>query len=175
MFTSNVDGQFQRAGFSRDSVVECHGTLEFLQCTTSCGAGIFSAEHAQVEVDHESMRAKDPLPQCGGCGALARPNVLMFGDWGWDSALTEDQDRRLSAWVASIHKKQGRIAIVELGAGTGVPTVRMMSERTAAVESATLIRINVREPEVPDGHIGIAEGAKAALTAIEQCLSSSKA
>ena len=30
VFTSNVDGQFQAAGFS--SVMECHGSIHFLQC-----------------------------------------------------------------------------------------------------------------------------------------------
>jgi hypothetical protein len=32
----------------------------------------------------------------------------------------------------------------------------------------TLVRINVREPEVPDGHISLGMGALAALTAIDR-------
>jgi hypothetical protein len=47
----------------------------------------------------------------------------------------------------------------------------LASERTARGESATLIRINVREPLVPAGHVGISQGALAALTAIDQLLS----
>src|ERR1043165_8201794 len=39
VFTSNVDCHFQRSGFDRDRLVECHGTLERFQCTTHCGVG----------------------------------------------------------------------------------------------------------------------------------------
>ena len=39
-FTSNVDGQHQRAGTSVDRVVECHGSIHHLQCTHRfCGGG----------------------------------------------------------------------------------------------------------------------------------------
>lgn len=44
----------------------------------------------------------------------------------------------------------------------GEPRVRSLG--------ATLIRINVREPEVPREHIGVAQGALAALTAIDGLL-----
>src|SRR5579862_8215903 len=37
VFTSNVDGHFQQAGFEADRLVECHGSLAWLQCTASCG------------------------------------------------------------------------------------------------------------------------------------------
>jgi len=79
VFTSNVDGQFQRAGF--DAVIECHGSLGHLQCTRGCGAGITPVGDLRIEVDPETFRARAPLPRCA-CGALARPNVLMFGDFG---------------------------------------------------------------------------------------------
>lgn len=36
VFTSNVDGQFQRAGFGEDVVAECHGSIHHLQCTRPC-------------------------------------------------------------------------------------------------------------------------------------------
>lgn len=174
VYTSNVDCHFQRSGFSRDRLVECHGTLEFLQCTAACGAGVFPAERASVHVDKETFRASDPLPSCPKCGALARPNVLMFGDWEWDSSLTEQQETRFTAWILPIRRRGARLAVIELGAGTGVPTVRMASERAAGSGASTLIRINLREPQVPAGHIGVAEGALAALTAIDERLSSSK-
>ena len=32
VFTSNVDGQFQKAGTPPDRVVECHGSIHHLQC-----------------------------------------------------------------------------------------------------------------------------------------------
>lgn len=37
VFTSNVDGQFQRAAFADERVLECHGSIHHLQCTTPAG------------------------------------------------------------------------------------------------------------------------------------------
>jgi len=32
IYTSNVDGQFQKAGFDEDRIVEVHGSIDHLQC-----------------------------------------------------------------------------------------------------------------------------------------------
>jgi NAD-dependent SIR2 family protein deacetylase len=167
VFTSNVDGQFQEADFARDRILECHGSIHHLQCLGHCG-GIFSAEDCDVSVDPGTFRAAPPLPTCPGCGALARPNVLMFGDWGWLPERTEGQEKRFGDWVGSLD--DARLVVVEIGAGTAVPTVRMTSEQLARRPGATLIRINVREPQVPGDHIAIALGGLEALTRINERL-----
>src|SRR5512139_370834 len=159
VFTSNVDGAFQRAGFDEQRVVECHGAIDFLQCTRGCGAGITPADAYEPDVDESTFRARDPLPTCGRCGALARPNILMFGDYGWDDERTGEQEARLSSWLAEVGRRGGKLVVVECGAGKAVPTVRMTSERIAQRLGATLVRLNVRENDVPRGQIGIADGA----------------
>ncbi len=167
VFTSNVDGQFQRASFDDGRIVECHGSIHHLQCLRGCGIGIFPAHGVPVTIDVETMRACEPLPRCPSCGALARPNILMFGDWGWDSDRTSEQEERLSAWLALA---EDPILIIECGAGTSVPTVRFFSERMLQRRGATLVRVNVREPQGPGRaprFVGIPLGAKEALEAIE--------
>lgn len=163
VFTSNVDGQFEQAGFDPARIVECHGSLQHAQCLRGCGVGIFDASTFQVEVDPESFRAKEPLPHCR-CGALARPNVLMFNDWGWDGSRVRLAEERLEAWLGELGD---RIAIVELGAGTRVPTVRYFGERVARLLGAPLLRINPREPEGPKGTISLRMGALEALRALD--------
>ena len=32
VFTSNVDGHFQKAGFDKEKVLECHGSINHYQC-----------------------------------------------------------------------------------------------------------------------------------------------
>jgi NAD-dependent SIR2 family protein deacetylase len=44
VFTSNVDGHFERAGFDPERVVEIHGAIDWLQCLRGCGAGVFPVE-----------------------------------------------------------------------------------------------------------------------------------
>jgi NAD-dependent SIR2 family protein deacetylase len=168
VFTSNVDGHFQRAGFDPERIVEVHGSFEGMQCTEDCGAGIFSGEGYEVEIDNATMRGVPPLPACPRCGALARPNILMFGDWHWNGKRTYAQERRLDSWLDSVSAV--RLVIVECGAGRAVPTVRMTCEQIAGTRGAILVRINPREPEVPTGHVSLSLGALEALRAIDERL-----
>jgi NAD-dependent SIR2 family protein deacetylase len=149
VFTSNVDGQFQRAGFPEEGVLECHGSLQWLQCLAGCGQELFPADTWDVDVDPVTFRARGSLPICPACRSLARPNVWMFGDGGWDAERTLAQEENLREWLAhAASSPRARLVIVECGAGTGVPTVRLFGEKTAARLGATLLRINLREPAV---------------------------
>lgn len=168
VFTSNVDGHFQKAGFADHSVTEVHGSINFLQCTRSCGADVFDAAGLRIDVDEETCRARPPLPACRACGAVARPNILMFGDFSWDDVRTAAQSARFYTWLDSLHGK--RLVIVECGAGMAVRTVRHTCESVARQTGGLLIRINPREPAVPDGHIGLAMKAREALHAIDGLL-----
>lgn len=165
-FTSNVDGQLQKAGF--EDVVEAHGSIHHLQCVADCAAAIWDAAGVEVSVAPASMRASEPLPRCPRCGALARPNILMFGDGAWRSERTDAQEARLGAWLErEVIKQAGRrLLVIELGAGVAVPTVRRFSEAVTRALGGTLIRINPREPEVPVGAIGLSLGALEGLRAL---------
>jgi NAD-dependent SIR2 family protein deacetylase len=165
VFTSNVDGHFQRSGFAPERMVEVHGSFAGMQCTNDCGVGIFPGEEIRAEIDPETMRAVAPLPECPSCGARARPNILMFGDSEWDSVRTDAQMRRLRGWLGAL--EGGKLAIVELGAGRAVPTVRMGCEDVARKYNGTLIRVNTREAEVPAGHISLPMGALEGLTELD--------
>ncbi len=165
VFTSNVDGQFQRADFDPERIVEVHGSFDGMQCTRDCGIGVLSGEDYHVEIDAETMRAIEPLPSCPRCGALIRPNILMFGDWEWDSQRTDKQTRRMAAWIDSLD--DARLAVIECGAGQAVPTVRIACQNMARELGGILIRVNPREPEVPAGHFSIPMNALEALISLD--------
>jgi NAD-dependent SIR2 family protein deacetylase len=166
VYTSNVDGQFQRAGFDPSRILEVHGAIDRLQCLVECGVGIFSADTLELTIDERTMRAMRPLPKCPLCGLMARPNILMFGDGGWDATIANGQRRRLQAWLESLRGR--RIVVVECGAGTAISTVRNTCEDLAQQLKGTLIRINPREFDVPRGQIGLPLGAMEGLLEIEK-------
>ena len=167
VFTSNVDGQFQRAGFAEADVTECHGSIHHLQCLRGCRPGSWPADGVTVRVDEATMRAEPPLPSCPRCGGLARPNILMFGDRGFEAARTQ---RQLDRHAGFLRAHRADVVAIELGAGTAIPTVRRQAELAAAATGG-LVRINVREPAVRHGRgIGIAAPAAAALAAIDALL-----
>ena len=141
VFTSNVDGQFQQAGFPAERICEVHGSIHHLQCTADCRGAIWSAEDFVPDIDENACQLIGELPTCPHCGSLARPNILMFGDWGWVERRTALQFQRLQQWLSAVHHP----ICLEIGAGTHIPTVRHFSE----THGERLIRINPGEPEVP--------------------------
>ena len=163
VFTSNVDGQFQRAGFAPERIAECHGAIDALQCIDACTNDIWSADAFDPLIDETRCELVNEPPRCPNCGALARPNILMFGDWSWIETRSEQQERRLAAWLDGVRK----LVVVELGAGRALPTVRRFSER----HGPRVIRINPREHGIaPDVGIGIAGGARETLLRLDAML-----
>ena len=171
VFTSNVDGHFERAGFRGDRLVECHGTVHLNQCCEPCHDALWNDAAATPDIDLDKLEMRGPLPACPECGTVSRPNVLMFGDWNWIADRTARQHALYSDWLEALRAGEARVAIVELGAGTRLDTVRRESERLAAALRGTLVRINPREAAGPDGTVSIALPALEALERIEAVLS----
>ncbi|HUX06264.1 MAG TPA: Sir2 family NAD-dependent protein deacetylase [Acidobacteriota bacterium] len=166
VFTSNVDGHFQKAGFDEGRIEECHGSIHHFQCAAVCSHAIWDGGETEVEVDEERFEALNPLPACERCGGTARPNILMFGDWAWISSRTEEQGMRFGAWLRDLKSDGRKLAVIEVGAGRAVPTVRYRSESLARSHGASLVRINPRDYETPPGDchsipLGAAEGIAA--------------
>jgi NAD-dependent SIR2 family protein deacetylase len=170
VLTSNVDGQFQRAGFAAERMMECHGPIHHFQCSTSCSDEIWEADRESVNVDVGAFSALEPLPRCRNCPALARPNILMFGDCSWLGQRTDAQEQQFVAWLDELSQCAAKLAVVELGAGSTISTVRRSSEQVRQSIGGTLIRINPREADVPDGQIGLPFGAAEGIQRICDCL-----
>jgi len=167
VFTSNVDGQFQKGGYSAGQIEECHGSIHYFQCVRPCSDNIWDARNIEVLVKEDIFEALEPLPRCKNCGSLARPNVLMFGDWAWIAARTLSQRKRLASWLETISMKNYPLAVVEIGAGEAVPTVRNQTEHAIRKCKARLIRINPRDYQVPDKrHVSLSIGGAEAVNGI---------
>lgn len=165
--TSNVDGQFQKAGFADEKMLEVHGSIHWLQCSSPCCDTIWP-NNEQIPVDPITMRAGH-IPRCPRCKAVSRPNILMFGDWSWLPERTHQQEARFQQFLDG-HGTQ-KIVVIELGAGTAIPTIRATSERLGwRYPEAGVVRINIREPEVAAPHIGLACGALEGLQRIDALL-----
>jgi NAD-dependent SIR2 family protein deacetylase len=164
--TSNVDGHLQRAGFDEGSVHEVHGSIHHLQCTIPCTDDVWPCRE-EVPVDPDTMRARR-LPSCPACGRVARPNILMFGDGAWLPVRSGAQARRFEAFLSE-HGGEG-LAVIELGAGTAVATIRWMTERLGRTPGSTVIRVNPREADIRPPHLSIATGALEAIRGIDRAL-----
>lgn len=163
VFTSNVDGQFQRSGFQESKVHECHGSIHYLQCSTPCSSKIWSADRFMPETDDDACLLLNDWPKCPTCYQPARPNVLMFGDGEWLDGRQQLQTEAQRRWLFRIQNP----VVIEIGAGTAIPSVRYFGEQVANRHKGTLIRINPREADVTRAQdIGLAMGGLDGLKAI---------
>lgn len=129
VMTSNVDGQFQKAGFKEEDICEIHGSLRHLQCIRPCSPNIWDNKE-NISVNYETMRA-EYIPKCSYCGSIARPNILMFSDFSWISSKTDNQEERFDRFLNRC--KNEKMVVVEMGAGTGIPAIRNLSERIGRI------------------------------------------
>jgi NAD-dependent SIR2 family protein deacetylase len=164
VFTSNVDGHFQKAGFDPLRIDECHGSIHHLQCLAPCSQSIWEADAFEPEIDAAQCALLGSPPTCPRSGGTARPNILMFDDWQWIGARREVQAASRQQWL----ERARRPVVVEIGAGLNIPTVRHFAHRIVRQHNGALIRINPREAQVGTlPGVGIAAGALEALRAIE--------
>jgi NAD-dependent SIR2 family protein deacetylase len=165
--TSNVDGHFYKAGFAANRILEQHGNIHRYQCTAPCTNATWAAA-ADLQIELTTLTVRGALPLCPTCGALARPNVLMFNDTAWVRGNTQEQIRRFERWLAGTRGR--RVVILEFGAGTAIATIRRVGERVAERSLTTLVRINPAASADDDSIVSLRVGALEALRMIERVL-----
>ncbi len=169
VFTSNVDGHFQKSGFDECQVYEVHGTLHRLQCVNNCCDKSWSSKDFHPIIDEKNHCVISELPNCPDCGGVARQNVLMFDDFYYSENYQLTKYDLLQHWLNKVEHP----IIIELGAGKAVSTVRHFSDRTARLKHCDFIRINPLDNQVAqDRHFGLALKALEALTQLDDILES---
>ncbi|HVV84945.1 MAG TPA: NAD-dependent deacylase [Kofleriaceae bacterium] len=143
VFTQNVDG-FHRAAGSKN-VIAIHGDLYDLRCI-SCG-------WRQRVPNFAGLTAP---PGCPSCGALVRPDVVLFGE-----PLPEAAFDRLEAEVA-----RGFDIVFSIGTSSQFPYIAR-PVLLARSEGVPTIEINPDTTELSDVvDVRLQSGAKHALRAI---------
>lgn len=126
-------------------------------------------------------------PKCPRCGQGLRPSILMFSDSNWiDNSEQKDKWHRWQSAVEEQTTAQNddatvrplRVAILEVGAGGNVTTIRKLAENTVeAIRDKggvpTLIRVNPDLPLADSNHlqsatISIASYGLAAIREIDE-------
>lgn len=79
LITQNIDGLHQAAG--SEKVIELHGSVHRNYCVR-CGKK-YSLDYILDSVD---------VPRCDACGALVRPDVIMYGESLDNEAFSRAQD-----------------------------------------------------------------------------------
>lgn len=182
--TSNIDGLFERSGFS--AVYEVHGSALRLQCSSvgepdDCRAGVWDVDAAALRALRRRYAGAEgadeavPLPRCDRCGRHARPNMSHATDCDEEicEAVKGPQRTRMREWLEAERKQKSALVVLEVGCGTSVHGLRRDSELVVAAQrsaggTASLIRVDPGDSRVPDGPrlVGVSLGAQDALAAL---------
>ena len=123
VLTTNVDHQFQKAGFDKKWLFYTQGDYGLWQCSKSCHQKTYDNEDVVRRMISEQKDMKistELIPKCPVCGAPMTMNLRCDGtfvqDEGWYAASGRYDDfiRR---------HKETRILFLELGVGGNTPVI----------------------------------------------------
>tara|TARA_B100002049_G_scaffold45730_1_gene31909 strand:+ start:994 stop:1818 length:825 start_codon:yes stop_codon:yes gene_type:complete len=163
VYTSNVDGFFERAGFNPNQIIEIHGSIHHLQCSVKCTNEVWHVNSLNVQVDPKSFLATSGLPTCPHCGKIARPNILFFNEGYWSGQRVYHQENNFQNWKRSLWG--AKVVAIEVGAGGDIPFVR-----TESAKYDYHIRINPSEEEQTGKAIHIQDTGLSGLHALAEQL-----
>jgi NAD-dependent SIR2 family protein deacetylase len=166
VLSSNVDGQFLKAGFAPDRLRDLHGSLFWWQCSVPCGGDIWPNEQ-EAEAILEGL-ALGVLPRCKHCGAVARPNVYMFRDNTYLEARSRAQDALYQSFL--LRNTGLKIVAIEIGSGPHVQSIRAKTRKLMYQHGAWALRINPQDFAIKPPHLGLPMSALDALGAIDSVL-----
>ncbi len=123
VLTTNVDHQFQLAGFDKKRLFYTQGDYGLWQCSKACHDKTYDNEKMVRQMAAEQKDLKIPselIPRCPVCGAPMTMNLRcdnsFVQDQGWYAAASRYED------FIRGHKGLG-ILFLELGVGSNTPAI----------------------------------------------------
>lgn len=152
VLTTNVDHQFQIAGFDKKRLFYTQGDYGLFQCSKACHNKTYDNENIVRQMLEEQNNLKIPselIPKCPLCGAPMTMNLrcdnTFVQDDGWYAAASHYND--------FIRRHRGMcILFLELGVGGNTPAVIKYPfwQMTAENPKAIYACINMNEAVCPN-------------------------
>lgn len=152
VLTTNVDHQFQLAGFDRERLFYTQGDYGLWQCSEPCCQKTFGNKEAVRQMAAEQREMKIPtdlVPRCPVCGRSIAMNLRMDDRFVQDEGWYRAQDR----YRRFLQQYEGRrVLFLELGVGMNTPGIIKYPfwQMTAKNPNAVYICINSGAAVYPD-------------------------
>lgn len=163
VLTTNVDGQFRKAGFAEMRIFATQGSYERIQCKRACHSKTYYAVEMFRQMEQARKDCKIPsymIPKCPVCGGsmemnLRSDNFFVEDDY-WHAA-----EERFGRFLNEALSEGKKVCLLDLGTGFNTPTIiRFPFEKLVREHNNTmLLRLNLNEAVVQesqtDREIGI--------------------
>lgn len=151
VLTTNVDHQFQKAGFDKKRLFYTQGDYGLWQCMEPCHQKTYDNEPVvrRMIVEQKDMRVPSELiPKCPVCGKPMTMNLRS------DNTFVEDAGWHLAAerYAGFLHRHQNlRVLYLELGVGANTPGIIKYPFWRAVYQNpkAVYACVNMEEAAVP--------------------------
>jgi len=145
VLTTNVDAQFQRAGFNTSKLFATQGDYGMFQCSKPCNNTLYHNHKMVNDMAAQQSNCKIPsalIPICPNCGEALEPHLRK------DQYFVENDDWHTANnnyinYVRQI--KQEKVVFLELGVGFNTPSIIRwpFEQLSKQVTNACLIRVNM--------------------------------
>ena len=151
VLTTNVDHQFQLAGFPKDRLFYTQGDYGLWQCSQPCHENTYDNYETvklMVETQRDMRVSSELVPHCPRCGEPMGMNLradhTFVEDAGWHRAAQRYQD------FMAAHRAD-KVLYLELGVGANTPGIIKYPfwQRTYANPLATYACINFGQAQAP--------------------------
>lgn len=153
VITTNVDAQFEKAGFDPSRLFAVQGDYREMQCARACHPKVYPNRDAVKKIlatAHDLTIPPGTAPRCPVCGGKMEMHLRV------DSYFIEDEawHRAARSYERFLREHAGdAILLLEMGVGFNTPTIiRFPFEELAfANPRALLVRLNkeAAEPQLP--------------------------
>ena len=150
VITTNVDGQFETAGFDKEKIFAVQGDYRFLQCENACHNKLYDNKEMVEEWLKHTENLKIPkqlVPKCPVCGGNMEMNLRKDANFVQDENWYK-QAQKYDEFLYRIENKN--VVLLEIGVGFNTPgIIRFPFEQMTYQHLKTiLIRINKDYPMV---------------------------
>ena len=152
VLTTNVDHQFQKAGFQDEKIFATQGDYGLIQCMKGCHPKTYDAISMFTQMNQAQKNCKIPsymVPRCPVCGGPMAMNLrcdqYFVEDDAWNQAA-ENYGKYLKKM------KKGKVLLLELGVGFNTPMIiRFPFEKLVREhKNMKLVRLNRDEAVIPE-------------------------
>lgn len=152
VLTTNVDHQFQRAGFDKSRLFYTQGDYGLWQCSVPCHAQTYDNKDATMDMLTQQRDLQIPtelVPHCPKCSEPMSMNLrcddTFVQDEGWHAAAG-----RYTDFIRG--HMRGKIVYLELGVGSNTPGIIKYPfwRMTAQNPHATYACVNLGEAYAPE-------------------------
>lgn len=149
VITTNVDGQFEIAGFDKDRIFAVQGDYSLLQCENGCHNKLYNNKEMVEKWLRHTKNCKIPenlVPKCPICGKSMEMNLRKDANFVQDENWYS-QSKKYEEFLDRTRNKN--VVLLEIGVGFNTPIIiRFPFEQMAYNDlKTTLIRINKDYPQ----------------------------